>query len=188
MIWSTRMLQLNALLIYVGSVPMKLTTEVAWLNGDALFLAVINERWSRWPWPWMFYPKWMSMLGTYSALLAEGSIAILVWTRWRLRALIVMAIFHIMLALMLDHVAMLSIATMVCLWTFVPTEASRALTRGIRRRVLRITLIDKGNLCPHDVTLASQLWRDERVVGLGLPRRCDGLGCGRRTHRLIVGG
>ncbi len=133
MIWATRMLQLNIACFYLFSLPMKLTTDPAWLNGDAFFFSVINDTWARWPWPWMFYPKWMSMLGTYGAIAVEASFPILVWTRWRLPMVIAMVFFHVMLALMLENVTLFSMSMAVTYWVFIPGETSRAWVRALFR-------------------------------------------------------
>ncbi len=125
MIWATRMLQVNVALVYLFSMPMKLTTDWAWLNGDAFFFAIINDHWAKWPWPEMFYQKWMSMIATYSAILVEFSFAFLVWTRWRASMVLAMWGFHLALATMLDNVAFFSLSMAVTYWAFIPPETSR---------------------------------------------------------------
>lgn len=126
MIWATRMLQINVALIFAMSLPRKLTMDPAWLNGDAFYFAIINDTWAKWPWPEMFYVKWMSMLGTYGAILVEGAFPILVWTRWRVPMVLVMWSFHIMLAVMLNNVALFSLSVAVTYWVFIPPETARA--------------------------------------------------------------
>lgn len=80
-IWATRAMQVNFVLIYAISLPYKLVDDTSWWNGDALYYAVANDMWRRWPWPEVFYAfgGGLSMVLTYGTLLAEAGFVVLVW-------------------------------------------------------------------------------------------------------------
>jgi hypothetical protein len=125
-IWATRMLQLNVLCIYWFSLPLKLTTDPAWLNGNAFFFSVVNDTWARWPWPELFYRHWLSAIATYTAIFAEGTFGIWVWfRRTRTAAVVVMMSFHFMIAFMLQNVTFFNLSMIVCFWGFLDGATTR---------------------------------------------------------------
>lgn len=132
MIWATRALQINFLLVYLISLPNKVVDDSAWWNGDAIYLAMISNMWSRWPWPeWFYlYDGLWSKVFTYGTLLIEGMFPILVWMKKsKLIILLALASLHIGIAVVLNGVAFFSLSMVVCLWIFVPPETTHTLLR-----------------------------------------------------------
>ena len=143
MIWATRLMQLMIVSVYAFSLPRKLTSDVAWWNGDAFFFAVINHHWSRWPWKGLFFHHWLSATMTYGTIAAEGLFPIAVWfRRTRVAAVVVMTVFHVLIAVMLCNVAFFSLSMAATFWAFVPGQTSRRWVAilAIRRNVLWPTL------------------------------------------------
>jgi hypothetical protein len=112
-IWPIRLMQLNIAAVYLISLPAKLTDDVAWLNGQAIYFSVVSNMWSRVPWPRPFYGVLGNVM-TYFTIVAEGSVPLLIWFR-RTRPFVVAAIasLHLGIAIMLKNVTFFSL-TMVC--------------------------------------------------------------------------
>ncbi|MBI2502281.1 MAG: hypothetical protein HYW07_03505 [Candidatus Latescibacteria bacterium] len=139
-IWAVRAMQINFALIYAISLPYKLVDDVAWWNGDAIYLAIVSSMWSRWPWPEMFYAfdGLLSKVFTYGTVLAEGSFPTLVWfNRPKLYVICTMATLHIGIAVMLNGVTFFSLSMVCALWIFVPAEITWKL-------ISRLASIDNG--------------------------------------------
>jgi hypothetical protein len=121
-IWPIRLMQINFALIYVISLPIKIASDDAWTNGEAIYLSVVSNLWGRVPWPRPFY----GVLGTIStafAVLAEGTFPLLVWfSRTRPVVLLTLASLHIGIAVMLKNVTFFSLS-MVCAVFLFPSEA-----------------------------------------------------------------
>lgn len=134
--WPVRLMQINIALIYVFSLPDKLLTDPAWLDGTALYFVMINSHWGRWPWPWMFYSGALSKVATYTAIAMEGAFPILVWLpRTRVAITVTMALFHLGIAVCLQNVTFFSLAMVAALWVFVPGDRSRRWFERLRRAV-----------------------------------------------------
>lgn len=127
-IWAVRAMQVNFALIYAISLPYKMVDDVSWWNGDALYYAIANDMWRRWPWPELFYglDGVLSKFLTYGTLLAEAGFVVLVWfSRSRLYVVGAVAALHLGIAFMLKGATFFTL-TMVCgLWVFVPAETIR---------------------------------------------------------------
>jgi hypothetical protein len=109
--WPIRLMQINIALIYVISLPNKLTDDVAWLNGHAIYLSIVSNLWSRFPWPALFYNGLLSTLFTYGTVLTEGLFPILIWfPKTRRYALAGIASLHLGIALILKNVTFFSLA------------------------------------------------------------------------------
>jgi hypothetical protein len=114
--WPIRLMQVNFVLIYLISVPFKLHDDAAWRNGEAVYWAVANETWSRWPWPSLFYEHGaiLSRAATAATLLVEAGFAPLVcFSRTRLCAVAALIILHLGIAAALKNVTFFSLS-MAC--------------------------------------------------------------------------
>ena len=134
-IWPIRLMQINIAAIYLFSLPAKLTDDVAWLNGQAIYFSVVSNMWSRVPWPQLFYGP-LSTFMTYFTIVAEGSVPVLVWFA-RTRPFVVAAIasLHLGIAIMLKNVTFFSL-TMVCAF-FVFVSAAQV--RWVWARLLTLS-------------------------------------------------
>ena len=71
LIWPIRLMQINIALIYVISLPNKLVDDIAWRNGDAIYLVMTSNLWSRGIWPQLYY-GWLGKVATYWTILTRG--------------------------------------------------------------------------------------------------------------------
>ena len=125
-IWPIRLIQINIALIYVISLPNKLADDVAWWNGTAIYLSIVSNMWSRFPWPGLFYGR-LSKLFTYGTLFTEGSFPILVWFRkTKLPAIAAVVGLHVGIAIMLKNVTFFSLSMACSFLIFLPPEIIRA--------------------------------------------------------------
>ena len=126
-IWAIRAMQINFALIYLISLPNKLVDDVAWWNGNAIYLSVVSNMWSRWPWPEMFYrfDGFLSICFSYGTILVEGAFPLLVWFKKpRLFLICALAGMHIGIAVMLNGVAFFSLSMVCGFWLFVPSDVT----------------------------------------------------------------
>jgi hypothetical protein len=130
-IWPIRLMQLNFAAVYVFSLPLKLTDDPAWTNGQAIYYSMVSNMWSRNPWPQHFY-GFASPVMTFFSIAAEGSFPLLVWfSRTRPFAIAALAGLHIGIAVMLKNVTFFSL-TMVCALCLFPSAAE---LRSLRSRL-----------------------------------------------------
>lgn len=125
-VWPVRLMQFNICLIYIISLPNKLVDDAAWLDGTAIYLAMTNDVWSRFPWPQLFYGGILSPLFTYGTIVVEGLFPILVWmrsTRWV--ALAAITSLHLGIAICLQNVTFFTLSMVCSFWVLVPGEAIR---------------------------------------------------------------
>jgi hypothetical protein len=128
-IWPVRLMQINVALIYAISLPHKLDDDVAWRNGDAIFLSVTSSLWGRFPWPSLFYGTLGDVM-TYFTVAAEGLFPIVVWfARTRPYAVLALASLHLGIAFMLKNVAFFSLGMVCCFWLYLPAETIRGAWR-----------------------------------------------------------
>lgn len=139
LIWPIRLMQINILLIYVINVPNKLTDDVAWINGEAIYWTMANNMWSHQMFTEYFY-KWdclLSKIFSYGTILIEGLFPILIWIR-ETKLLILLAItsLHIGVALIIPNVTFFTLS-MVCLfWVFMPPEITwKIIHKGLPRQL-----------------------------------------------------
>lgn len=130
-VWPVRLMQINVALIYVFSLPDKLTTDTIWRNGNAIYYTVVNNHWGRWPWPEMFYGGLLSRVFTWGTLLVEGAVPLLIWFRptraWVAGAAIAL---HVGIALLVANVTFFTLGMAAALCLFLPPEL---LENGLRR-------------------------------------------------------
>lgn len=135
-IWPVRLMQLNVLAIYVFSLPIKLMSDSAWLDGSLMYWVMVNKTWSRWPWPQMFYSGFFSTvivkIMTFSGLLVELTFPILVWfKKTRLYIIAAIATFHLSIAIILKNVTFFSLSMVCAFVVFVPGEDMRKLVASL---------------------------------------------------------
>jgi hypothetical protein len=139
-IWATRAMQVNFALIYAISLPHKLVDDVSWLNGDALYYAIANDMWRRWPWPESFYlfGGILSILFTYGTLVVEAAFVLLVWfSRFRLYVIGAVAALHLGIAFMLKGATFFTLVMVCGLWIFVPNELTQRMAGWLAGRCRR---------------------------------------------------
>lgn len=73
--WPIRLMQINIVLVYAISLPNKLMDDIAWRNGNAIYLAMVSNMWSRFPWPGLFYSRILSKLFTYGTIVVEATVS-----------------------------------------------------------------------------------------------------------------
>lgn len=127
LVWPVRLMQVNVALIYLISLPVKLTDSSGeWIRGDAIYWSMMSNMWGCWPWPWMFYGSiglGLSRLMTYGTALIEGAFPLLVWFR-RTRPVVLTAItaLHLGIALLIPNVTFFTLAMACAFWVFAPAE------------------------------------------------------------------
>ncbi len=125
MIWAVRAMQINFIAIYVFSLPNKLADDVAWRNGDAIYLSMVSSMWSRQLCPEFFYlfDGLFSKIATYGTILVEGTFPILVWfSKTRMVSILALASLHIFVAIFLNGVAFFTLSMVCGLITFIPPQ------------------------------------------------------------------
>ena len=124
-VWPIRLMQINIALVYIISLPNKLVDDIAWSHGDAIYLSMVSNLWSRGYWPWLFY-GWLGKLFTWGTILTEGTFPILVWFRKpRLYVIGAIASMHIGIAIFLKNVTFFSLSMVCSFLLFVPAETLR---------------------------------------------------------------
>ena len=122
-VWALRAMQINVALIYLVNVPNKLTHDIAWLNGEALYWTVVNGMWSYGVLGELFC-KWnclISKIGTYGSLFIEGTFPIFVcFKETRIFSIAALAALHIGIAIFLANVTFFTLAMVCAMWLFVP--------------------------------------------------------------------
>lgn len=135
-VWALRLLQINIAAIYFFSLPLKIVSAPAWLNGDLMYFVLINPSWSRWPWPKLKYNHYLSALLTYASLVTETLFPVLIWfelTRWWILGPIM--IFHTVIGAVLNNVAFFTF------WTADDIRMLRAKLPLITRNALKREII-----------------------------------------------
>ena len=126
MIWAVRAMQINFIAIYFFSLPNKLADDIAWINGDAIYMSMVSDMWSRQFCPRLFYlfDGLFSKIVTYGTILVEGTFPILVWfpktSKARLISILALASMHIGIAISLNGVAFFSLSMVCGLISFIP--------------------------------------------------------------------
>ena len=134
--WPIRLMQLNIALIYLISSAYKFGSDTAWRDGSALYYAMVNHTWSRWPWPSLFYPAWTSGLATFGSLLLETAFPLLVWFEpFRLPLLLALMLMHVVIAIVLQNVTFFSLSMVCGLCLFLTTDDLHRLRRWWTGRV-----------------------------------------------------
>jgi hypothetical protein len=95
--WPLRLLQIQMAALFFSTALVKLGGD-AWLNGTALYyVSRLDDHFGRFPVPaWLFDTPWLVALITWSVLLAELFIPLLIWFReTRIPCLLVLVFFHL---------------------------------------------------------------------------------------------
>ncbi len=95
--WAQRMIQLELALVYVMSFCWKMKGH-AWLNGTALYYATHLHEIQRFPLPGWTQNSIVLRLGSWSTLVLEFSLGVLIWfRRFRYPLLLLGLVFHLSL-------------------------------------------------------------------------------------------
>lgn len=127
LIWPVRIIQIQICLVYVFTILIKLVSDKSWLNGDAIYYLLANNIWSRFPDCKFFYlyNTLFCKIATYATVFIEALFPILVWFKsTRIFALLMITIFHILLAFLMLHISIFSLTMISAFWVFVPSETS----------------------------------------------------------------
>ena len=141
LIWPIRLMQINIALIYLISLPLKLTDSLGeWLRGDAIYWAMMNAQWGRWPGAPVFYAHGpiVSQLATYGSAAIEAAFPLLVWfapcrpyVLWMITAL------HLGIAVAIPNVLFFTLSMACAFLLFVPAETSRRWYANMREVFVR---------------------------------------------------
>jgi hypothetical protein len=95
--WAQRMIQLQLALVYFGSFCFKVK-GAPWLHGTALYYVYHLDEFRRFPIPsWFFHPGLLA-LGSWSALVLEFSLGVLIWVKELRYVLLALGlVFHLWL-------------------------------------------------------------------------------------------
>ena len=133
-IWPIRMMQINIILIYIINVPNKLTDDVAWISGEAIYWTAVNNMWSHQIFTEYFY-KWdclLSKIATYGTVLVEGLFPLLVWIRQtKLISIIALTLLHLGVAVFIPNVTFFTLSMICLFWIFVPPDITRKIIRKL---------------------------------------------------------
>jgi len=137
--WPARFLQFNVCLMYFFTTVGKLVGGWDLGTGEIWYQITLSD-WFRFPEiEWLRAP-WVCWLAVHGSLLLEGSFAFLVWTRLRLPLILIMIVFHALIAIMFSNaIFFFNIAAIAALCGFLkttdfrsrePAEMKRADTAG----------------------------------------------------------
>lgn len=117
--WAVRLAQINLVLIYFFCFYKQVSTDVAWLNGDAMYFLLINPSYNH------LFPMTSKMaahlsnFATYFFLLSQIIFPILIWfKKTRNFSIIGLILFHLTFGIMLSHFGFYSLIMLVGLVLF----------------------------------------------------------------------
>jgi Vitamin K-dependent gamma-carboxylase len=134
--WPVRLLQVQLSLIYLVSVQAKLSGGKDWVDGSAAFYTSRTD--GRWAWvevpDWLFGNAVLVNVATWTTLLVELAIAVLVWSkRCRFWVLAAGVVLHLILMVTMN-VAFFSVAMFVLYVAFVPWEFVQSMPDRVKAR------------------------------------------------------
>lgn len=126
-VWSLKALQLHLVLVYLLSLPDKLS-DSAWTHGTLVYYAMMATDYPRWPGLDVF--AWgnaaLSRVLTAFSLAVELLVPMLVWfRRLRLPCVLAAMALHLGMALLIEGVMMFNLAMVVGLLLFLPSRRTR---------------------------------------------------------------
>ncbi len=131
-VWTVRLMQINIALIYIISLPNKLTDDIAWINGEAIYWTMANNMWSHQMFVEYFY-KWdclLSKIFTYGTIFVEGLFPILVWIRkTKLISIIVITSFQLGIAVLIPNITFFTLSMVCSFWVYMPPDVTRTLLK-----------------------------------------------------------
>ncbi|BBY45932.1 HTTM domain-containing protein [Mycolicibacterium celeriflavum] len=134
-VWPVRLLQIQLSIIYLATVQAKLAGK-PWVEGSAVYYAWHTDG----RWALLTAPEWLSANAilvnvlTWSTLLIELALAVLVWSRrWRFWVLLAGVLMHLTIMVNLN-VGFFSLAMFVLYLAFVPWDVVERLPRQLKSR------------------------------------------------------
>jgi hypothetical protein len=134
--WAQRMIQIQLALLYFVSFLLKIR-GAPWLQGTALFYVYHLDQLRRFPLPsWFFHPVVLK-LGSWSALVLEFSLGVLIWVReFRYFLLALGVLFHLWLEYSLNiplfqwdvlsaYILFVDPADIACAWNWIKHRLAR---------------------------------------------------------------
>ena len=124
--WPARFLQFNVCLMYFFTTVGKLVGGWDLGTGEIWYQITLSD-WFRFPEVEWLRARWVCWLAVHGSLLLEGSFAFLVWTRLRLPLVLLMIVFHALIAIMFSNaIFFFNIAAIVALCGFLKTTDFRS--------------------------------------------------------------
>ena len=124
--WAARFLQFNVCMMYFFTTVGKLLG--AWkLGSGEIWYQITLSDWFRFPEIEWFRAHWVCILAVHGSLLLEGTFPFLVWTRLRFPLVLLMIVFHVLIAILFSNgVLFFNIAAIVALCGFLKTTDFRS--------------------------------------------------------------
>jgi hypothetical protein len=124
--WAARFLQFNVCMMYFFTTVGKLLG--AWkLGSGEIWYQITLSDWFRFPEIEWFRAPWVCILAVHGSLLLEGTFPFLVWTRLRFPLVLLMIVFHVLIAILFSNgVLFFNIAAIVALCGFLKTTDFRS--------------------------------------------------------------
>ena len=128
--WPVRLMQVNIALIYLISLPYKISQDFDWATGDALHWTVASDLW----WVRGFLPEitygfggLLRKLMTWGTVFVEGTFSLFVcFRRTRLMAVAAIASLHIGIAILVPNVTLFTLSMVASVCVFLPPQFIRA--------------------------------------------------------------
>lgn len=119
--WPARFLQFNACMMYFFTTVGKLLGD--WdVGGGEIWYQITLSDWFRFPDIEWLRARWICWLATNGSLLLEGSFPFLVWTRLRLPLVLLLIVFHVLIAVLFSNaVLFFNLAAIAALCGFLKT-------------------------------------------------------------------
>jgi hypothetical protein len=128
-VWALRPLQMHLMLVYLVSLPDKMT-DIAWRDGTLIYFAMMAADYPRWPGIEIF--AWgnaaLSRVLTLYSVMVEVAVPFLIWFR-RLQVPCMLAAMslHVGMGLLIEGVMMFNATMLVALLIFLPSRRTRLL-------------------------------------------------------------
>lgn len=120
--WALRLVQVQVVLVYLISTLAKLVSDRMWRDGEAVYYVLSDPLWSRVAGQSWYLAAGVPEFLTYSSLFLEGAFPFVIWWK-RARPFLVAALvlFHLGLALVMQHIGFFSLSMAVALMSWWPT-------------------------------------------------------------------
>lgn len=124
--WAARFLQFNVCLMYFFTTVGKLLGKWDLGSGEIWYQITLSD-WFRFPEIEWLRAHWVCILAVHGSLLLEGTFPFLVWTRLRFPLVLLMIVFHVLIAILFSNgVLFFNIAAIVALCGFLKTTDFRS--------------------------------------------------------------
>ena len=95
------------------------------------FWVLVNDNWSRWPWPKLVYHGYWAELMTFMTVISEGLVPVLIWfKKATIPVVFTMIFFHATIAVVLKNVTFFSLSMVCGLICFLPGDWTRRMFKS----------------------------------------------------------